>query len=249
MTFGLTCVNDSGELTLSSDAYTLNYLGKATFVSSSDFAGSSTASTAGGSVWSFNWAGPIVCAIGLKSSGQAGVRITSVARSSTSSSAWTINVKDYSTTSTGPSGDTSAYSTQRTDSDIYVFGFPLAANLPNYGFAMFNAAGVLTCDLSKPILGIKTRIALATDAMSQSVGSFTKPAVIGYPAGLAVTSSGPISTLYRNTTYRSVWKWTNDGSLYRVDVVEVRSLDDGPFTPSSVHEPCGGILIEANGLT
>ena len=246
MTYGMTCLNDSGELTMSSDCFSLCYLGKATFVSSTDYSGTSSSSNVGGSVWTFTWPGPIVCAIGLKG-GQIGARITSVTRSSTSSSTWTINVVDFSTTPTGPSGDTSGYYAQRTDSDIYVFGFPIAANLPAYGFAMYNASGVLSCDLSKPLLSINTRVALAVDVMSQTIPSFTKPAVIGYPDGFVTTSTG--TGFYRNTLSLGCWRWVNDGNLYRIDVASARSIDDAPISGTNRHLTSNGILIEANGLT
>jgi hypothetical protein len=248
MTFGLQCNNiTTGELTLSSEAFLFGYLGKATFVSSTSWSGDSISSQAGFSTWTFTSAGPIVCAIGLKASGQTGAVITNISQSG---STWTIQVLDLATTTSGPSGGDTVYYDQRTDSDIYVFGFP--SSLPAMGMALYNAAGVLTADLSRRPLAPLARIAMSSSSIvDQTIPTPTKPAIVGYPKFTRnVVSSGHGGfTPWLSVGYTGVWEWNGSTILHRNEVPDSSDRLESSPGAHNLRGPCSGILIEANGLT
>lgn len=244
MGFGIQTVNTSGELTLSSEGYLLSYLGKATHVSTTSYSGDASSSALGFSTYSFTSSTPIVCAIGLKASGQSGAFVE---RLSVSGTTWTIIVRDCSASTEGPSGGGSFWE-QRTDSDVYVFGLP---SPPAWGAAIYNSAGAFAGDLTRLPLTIRARVALASSATSLTIPSVTKPAVIGNPNSRhslsTDTHSGP--TPWINTHYVGSWQWNGSTTLSRVDVLKTYDHDDGGIPVTTVIDPTSALLIEANGLT
>jgi hypothetical protein len=242
--FGIQCTNAStGELTISSEAYTFGYLGKATFVSSTPAQNvDSLSSTSGYSTWTFTSSGPILVALGLKSSGQTGVALLSMSKSG---STWTITTYDGGTGSVSPSSG-GTYDAQNTTTDVYVFGFP--GSLPAFGVALYNAAGTLTGDLSRMPLTPASRIALADSVLATTIPVLTKPAIIGKPWYEQKTSSGS-GVSYVNQGYRGMWHWTGDNQLHRAEYLDSYENSDSGVTPSLFRGACTGILIEANGLT
>lgn len=247
MAFGIQCTNGSNELTLSSDAYLFGYLGKATFVSSTPWSGDAISSQAGYSTWTFTSAGPIVCAIGLRASGQMGATILNISQSG---STWTINVVDLATTTSGPSGGDTVYYNQRTDSDIYVFGIP--ASLPAWGMALYNASGALVADLSRRPLAPLARIAMSSaSVVDQTIPTPTKPAIVGYPMFKrnVVTSGHGGFTPWLAVGYIGVWSWNGFANLHRNEVPDASDRLEGSVPSYNFRGPCSGILIEANGLT
>lgn len=247
MGYGIQCLNDSGELTLSSDAYLFGYLGKATFVSSTSWSGDSISSQAGYSVWTFTSAGPIVCAVGLKASGQTGAVILNISQSG---STWTINVVDLATTTSGPSGGDTVYYDQRTDTDIYVFGIP--SSLPSYGLALYNASGNLVADLSRIPLAPLVRVAMSSaSVVDQTIPTVTKPAVIGDTKFRrnVVTSGHGGFTPWLSVGYIGVWEWNGSTTLHRNEAPTGSDRLESSPGGHDFRGPCSGILIEANGLT
>lgn len=241
--FGIQCINTSGELTLSSDAYTFGYLGKATFVSTTPAQNvDSLSSTAGYSTWTFTSSGPIIVALGLKSSGQSGVALLGMSKSG---STWTITTYDGGAGTVSPSSG-GTYDAQTTTTDVYVFGLP--SSLPAFGVALYNASGTLTGDLSRASLTSASRIALADSVLATTIPVLTKPAIIGKPWYEQKTSSGS-GTSYVNQGYRGMWHWTGDNQLHRTNYLTSYEHSDTGVTPSLYEGPCTGILIEANGLT
>jgi hypothetical protein len=241
--FGIQCTNSTtGELTLSSEAYTFGYLGKATFVSTTPAQNvDSLSSTSGYSTWTFASAGPILVALGLKSSGQSGVSLLGMSKSG---STWTIIVYDGGSGTVSPSSG-GTYDAQNTTTDVYVFGFP--ASLPAYGVALYNAAGTLTGDLSRLPLTPAARISLADSVLAATIPVLTKPAIIGHPIYIQ-KNSVPVGIRYQNTGYKGVWHWVGDNQIYRADYLDSYE-DSDSSVPTIVNKaPCSAILIEANGL-
>lgn len=247
MAYGAQFINGSNELTLSSDAYLFGYLGKATFVSTTSWSGDAISSQAGFSTWTFNSAGPIVCAIGLKASGQTGAVIDRVSQSG---STWTIIVRDLNVSSSGPSGGDTTYYNQRTDSDIYVFGLP--SSLPAWGMALYNASGALVADLSRRPLSPLARIVMGSATVtSQTIPTPTKPAIVGYPKFTrnVVTGGHGGFTPWLSVGNMGVWSWNGSNGLFRFEVADSSDrLESNPGAHNN-RGPCSGILIEANGLT
>lgn len=246
MTFGIQCFNGSGELTFSSDAYVLAYLGKATFVSTSGYTGTVNSSRIGHSTWSFSYAGPITVAIGLKASGQAGARVLSVVPGS--GTTWIITVQDLGTGTEGPSGGADFFE-QNTDSDIYVFGVPLT--VPAYGFAIYDAAGNLAADLTRLPLTVKARLRYGSSVLSLTTPSIVKPAVIGWVGTQHTLSSGGHGGAlpFINTQYEGVWQWDGSTTIFRTDVLVQYDRDDGGIPVTTDKPAADAVLVEANGLT
>lgn len=242
MTYGIQCINGSSELTLSSEAYTFGYLGKATFVSTTAAHNvDSLSSTSGFSTWTFTSSGPILVALGLKSSGQSGVALLGMSKSG---STWTILVYDGGSGSVSPSSG-GTYDAQNTSTDVYVFGFP--SSLPAYGMALYNGSGTLVGDLSRMPLSPAVRLSLASGALTTSIPVLTKPAIIGHAWYDQVTSSGS-GTHYVNQGFRGMWHWAGDGVLHRAEYLDSYENSDSGSTPSLFQGACTGFLIEANGL-
>lgn len=244
MTYGIQCVNDSGELTLSADAFTFAYLGKATYVSTTTAHNTSSfASTSGFSTYHFTYAGPIVCAIGLTST-HAGSTLLSMSQSG---SVWTIVVWDLLTTTESPTvGGT--YQQQATSTDVYVFGLPDPSSLSPWGSALYNSSGTLVCDLLKKALTPLARISMAAGVATQTIPSVVKPAIVGYPHLAATASSGSGSS-FTLTGYRGLWEWGGGTTLARSTSLSDWEHDAEPGTNTSSILACDALLIEANGLT
>jgi len=242
MTYGIQCVNNSGELTLSSEAYTFCYLGKATLASLVHYTGTVDSSAAGYSTWTFNSSGPIIAALGLGSSQG---RILSTTQSG---STWTITVIDYGAGTEGPAGATYSYGVPRSNSDVYVFGLPSVASLPAYGVALYNSAGLLTADLSKQMLSPKARASLGTGSSTiAGLPTFTKPAIVGSPAyqRFDTTASG---SFWINEMYLGLWSFSGT-SLVRGIVLQSHDKEDSSIAARTLVFPTNVLLIEANGLT
>lgn len=248
MGYGLQCFNPtSGELTLSADAYLFGYLGKATFVSTTNWSGDSLDSQCGYSVYTFTSAGPIVCAVGLKASGQEGVAIIGMTQSG---STWNITVLDLALTTSGPSGGDTDYYDQRTSSDIYVFGIP--TSVPPFGAAFYNASGDLVADLSRVPLAPLVRVAMSSSSVTtQTIPSVTKPAIVGYPAYKRNVVSGGHggTTPFLAVGYTGVWQWNGSTGISRSEVPVASDRLEFTITTHNNRGPASGILIEANGLT
>lgn len=239
MTFGITCYNNNGELTISSEAQALCYLGKATQVSYSHYSGTSSSSQCGGSVYQFVSAGPVVAAIGLNSSGQAGAVITGMFRHDATT--WYFNVVDLTTATEGPTGTT--YQVPNTASDIFVFGTP--SSVSGYGMALYDSSGNLTVDLSKPLFTPIARVSMT----GQTGYTFTlpttpiRPAVVGYPHISVNTHTSTTAS-----HYSGMWTWSGGTSFGRANYLTDKSNDSGAISSNTTGD-CVAIVIEASGFT
>lgn len=242
MGYGIQCVNNSGELTISSDAYTFCYLGKATLSSVTHYAGTVDSSAAGYSVWTFNSSGPIIAALGL------GASQGCIAGISQSGSTWTITVIDYGAGSEGPAGAGYSYGVPRSDSDVYVFGLPTVGGLPTYGVALYNASGVVTADLSKIGLVPKARASLATGSSTiTGLPALTKPAIVGSPSYQRFDSTHS-GSFWINEMFLGLWSYSGT-TLSRGIVLQSHEKDATSITARTIVFPTNVLLIEANGLT
>jgi hypothetical protein len=246
MTYGIQCVNNSGELTLSSDGMMFGYIGKATLLSRSTWSGSTSTSQQGLLTYTINWPGPIMVAIGLKTSGSAGAAVQSVTPGT--GTTWHISIIDATTTTEGPD-TTSRYYVPATASDVYCWGLPTSVS--GYGVGLYTAAGTLSADLSRRPLMFASRIALADSVMTATVPALIKPAIMGQPNSAHNLSTNTHSggTPWYMTGYTGVWGLTSSTDLYRGDILTSAYHDDGGGIAHAYHGPTNALLIEANGLT
>lgn len=243
--YGIQCNNIStGELTLSSEAYTFGYLGKATLYQLNHYSSDTLSSQAGYTVWTFTSSGPIIAALGVGSSDGPG-RITDIIK--VDSTTWHIFVEQYTSSTEGPTGTAAAtYGVPSSTSNVYVFGLP--TTLPAYGVALYNSAGLLTGDMSKIPLQVAAKVSLDTSTSTVTgLPSLTKPAIVGFPNCQRFDSVNH-GSYHINTTYVGLWGYSS-GSLARGMVLYSTEQDDAGTTPRTILTATNGMVIEANGLT
>jgi hypothetical protein len=237
MAFGLRAFNDGGEYTISADAYTYGYIGKASFTTLTNPGTDPNEAGAGGSFYTINWPGQIVCAIPIKANGA-----TVLVDQAQSGDTWTVKIHKA----------TGAYTAfgfeEQEQTEVFVFGAPTAVS--GWGCAMWNQAGQLTADLSRRPLAVGKFMTLAEGVLEGgAISGFTKPAIIGGDATRIITRA-PTGALWINKLFYGAWRWNQAaGRLERERFLVIRTRDDGPFAPEEAYPPSAAILIEAAGLT
>lgn len=225
-------------MTLSSDGYLFGYIGKATWVSTTQPGTSTVNSNGGFSTYTITWPGDIIVAVAVSGFSGSGTYLRS---QSQSGSTWTITVFN-TTTSTGSLGFATQVAT-----DVYVWGVPTTPS--TYGLALYDSAGNLTGDLSRTPLIFKDRVSFSSSDTSKTTSSYTKPAIIGSARMLQQTATNIGGSVpWRNLTYEGVWQW-DSGTLYRSFAQTRYNRDDGPGPVSSVTGDASVLLLEASALT
>lgn len=237
MTYGLTCLNDSGELTIAADGYLFGYLGKATYVSTTPPGTSTSDSFAGFSTYTFSWGAPIVVSVGLVAN-----QPTHVMEFSNSGSTWTIRVFHGNNSS-----NSLGFDVQATSTDVYVFGLP--TTLPAYGMAFYDGSGNLVGDLSRQPLLFKQRVTMGAGVTTMTMTGYTKPAVLGY-AEMDKTTSVLSGVTHQNRLFGGTWYWnTSTGKLERNYFQNEYFQDDAGIAITTNVYASDAVLIEAIGLT
>ena len=237
MPYGITCYNNGGQLTLSSESVTYGYIGKATHVSTVPAGSTGTDDGNGYTTYTINWAGPIVVALPVLTNAT-----TALLGMTQSGSTWTISVF-----CSGGSVDSLGFDTQRV-AEVFVFGRPVSVS--GYGMALYNAAGQLTGDLSRRPLANGQFIEFgATDVLRPLTG-YTKPAFIGSDTTEVKSTAGPTGGLWTNRERSGGWLWDSGGTqLGRPTYQSLRIREDQISVNSTTRWPVDVIIIEANGLT
>lgn len=237
MGYGMTARNTSGELTFSSDGMVFGYIGKATNTAVAQAGTSGVDDFAGYSTYTITWAGAIIVVLPLEINKPVALRSVSQ-----SGSTWTITVHH----GTG-SLDAQGFNVESAV-DVFVFGAPTSVS--GWGAAIRNSAGTLTGDLSRRPLFFNQLIDFTSGQITATIGSYTKPAFIGYEPSLIVTTQnvgGP--TPWLNRIVSGGWTLGTSTRLDRASILSNRLKDDGPLTPSTSRPAVGVVLIEADGLT
>lgn len=239
MSYGLTTVNGSDKLTMSTDGYTYGYIGKATLVSITPPGTDTVSSFAGFSTYTITWPGKIIVALPIKSNGA-----VCLLGQSQSGSTWTIKVHKSN-------GSSNALSFKnQEESEVFVFGAPVSVS--DFGVALYSASGELVADLGRRPLSFDRMVSMAANVNTASFSGLTKPAVIGteptYITQTFDTGSGP--TPWVNRIIGGAWRWdTASGLIERDSRQEQYFEDDGPIIASTNRPAATVLLLEANALT
>lgn len=230
-----TFYNAAGELTLSADALTYGYLGKATLQSVGQSSGGLN-KQAGSSTYTINWGADIIVAIPVKSGK------TSALRTMTQSGGtWTITVHSSNGTTNADGFDV------QEATEVFVFGAPLPG-VETIG-NLFDVNGNIVADLSRRPLLIRSRIFLPDSGLVWTMpAGMIAPAIIGWPTD-RVTSSSRVGASYTNYENAGCWSLDpNYGNNLARSQFRTRSFtSDGP-TSSASRPAIVAILIETNGL-
>lgn len=236
MSFGLSIKNPSSQLVLSSEAKGLTCIGKATLYGAVvQPTGSATASSPGRktgySVYRINHSGPIVVALDLPLNKRVGVMSVTEPVAGT----WEI------TCHCGDTPDAYLIDAVEYQLDVWVFGF-ISTVYGAYGLAIYDSAGSLTHDLSRPNMLFPRAYIPPTLTTNSTIPSLTRPVVLGSD-GTNVTYDSFISgSTYSVTKYRGGWKRTSATNLtkgnyctqrYQYLDIEPQGLGDGDVYKAS----------------
>lgn len=245
MGYGITTLNSSNGLTFSSDGRVYGYLGRATYVQTFQPAGPMTGTLGwpslveepGYSTYTFNWAGPIVAAVPVKTNGS-----TAILGIYQTGSTWTIEVHK-GTGATNAIGFDVQEVTQ-----VYVFGLP--TTVTGYGLAIYNAAGNLAGDLSRRPLTFDRFLSFPSNVTTASFSGLTVPAVVGMPHWFNVISESYDETFNDNRIYNGAWKWNStSGLLIRTLYLSSYERSENSYNYINSIPITSAIIMEASGLT
>lgn len=170
MTYGIQLINDSGGLTLSDQAITFKFIGRATlnFIQQPTTVLNSSVykSTAGYQSYSIVWPEAILPILPLTTLG--GVKLLSVTRSGDT---WTIIIHNSSGTYNGEG------MAIETATEVFVFGAPLSTPGGQWGAALYNNSGKLVADLTARPLTFIRKISGAT--VDIPLSGIIKPGILG----------------------------------------------------------------------
>jgi len=222
--FGIIVSNPGSEWVVTSETFLPAYLGRATYVSTTQATHAGAVTGAGGfSTYTFTFAGPIVPVLPL-APGYRGVIYSVVQAGST----WTIKVSysDGTQHSDTTQGDFTMY-VQSAPPAVFVFGIP-ATPAGAYGLTIYTGAGQLAADLSRFPLMLAAHATLAIGSNSVSgLPSLTLPGLVGRSTDYA-SIGGPSGTpsLFRVRTRMSCWAYAG-GTLSRLwDTRRLFTTDD-----------------------
>lgn len=240
-------LGNGGALVADRNAFGLNFLGRATLVSTTQASGVPEVPDgrrAGYSTFSFAHAGPILPAAELRTG-----KTVAVLGCTQSGSTWTITVHCGGAASDWD--DSTAQFHTQYGLEVYVFGILTSAS--GVGLRLRNDSGVLTHVFTdtdgRPLYprGLVTEDGSAIDTTTvRTIPSLAKPAAIGFP-GHVQRSATAVGLAYRNRERRLGWRW--DGSTGLALSAQTRWLhdEDGAITTTWVR-PSNTFIIDAQGL-
>ena len=242
--FGLRVHNPSQELCVASDSITPAYLGKATFVSTTQPGTSLISSLSGFSTYTFTYAGSfLVPIVPLPTCAGAGVTGCSaiIASCTNVGSAWTITVHN----STG-SLNTVGFDVEVAPSAVYCFGQPVSSS--GFGLNIYDASANLVADLRLRQITIVKRASLAAAATQFTMPAVTTPGVIGVPTDTS-TSNVVVGPNWRNRYSHRGWRWDTTGgflqrALYQYDL----ELEGASAGTTNAINAIDALIVELNGL-
>lgn len=241
MSFGITIVNDSNELTFSESGTLYSFGGLATFQSIVQADGYSGvfSSYNGYSTYTFEYAGHILVALPVDANGG-----TSLLSKTRSGNTWTIKVYKGNGFIDGNTGFENQVQT-----NVYVFLRPISLN-ERWGISIYDAQGNLSGDLSrKPLVyaGIlQTAGANNGDVSDMPTPYMQVPLVIGSLGGGRVTSAKSTTYVGRWITrrYAKVWKVnSSNGLFFAANGLMTYQIEDGQIPSSDYGFAAAGIAI------
>lgn len=245
MSYGLSIKNPSGQLVLSSDAKGLTCIGKASLYGSViQPVGVATASSPGRktgySVYRIDHSGAIIVALDMPVGKRVGVKSVTQPVAGT----WEI------TCHCGDTPDAYGFDSVEYQLDVWAFGF-ISTIYGSYGLAMFDAAGNLTHDLSRPNMLFPRAYLAPSTSVNIAIPSLTRPVVVG-SAGTNVTYDSWLGgNTYEVKSYRGCWVRNTATNVisdqyasqcYRYFDVEPHGMGDGDVYPAS------GFILEGSNL-
>jgi len=231
-----TFTNTSGELTLSADAVTYGYIGRAQFLAIDAPQGSASYRARSYAIYSIEWAGEILPAIALHPGRP--VYISSMFREGNT---WILYV----------SCGNGTYDNLGFDNlepvEIFVFAAPQPGVLT--GFNLFSADGsTITADLMRrPMTFNALAIFNGNQSSAQIPGNIGPMAVIGGPDDYRKTSSYD-GSLYVNRTYDKSWLWNGASTLSKTDSLRLWTREDTGFGSVDIMRSSIAIIISTSGL-
>ena len=242
MSYGLRITNPSGVLVLAETGFGLNYIGKAVLYSNTP----TTGMFLGSQIYRITSPGQILVFLGL----QVGNFIRLMNVTNIGGNVWEIQVQNATatggTTSTG-GFQASDFGSQLASVDVFCYARPTTKS-GNVGLAIYDAAGVLAWDLSRPkLLQITTNPQYPTATTSVALGGMTYPAVLGSPGGYRHEALKSGAT-YRTWQRDYMWTYAN-GTLDRAGVrAEYFGTEDTNLA-ATYQWATEALVLEANGFT
>lgn len=235
MTYGLQVLNDSGELVMHNRGAIFGYIGRATHVGTTQAAYQGNDKFIGYTTYQIVWNAPILVALPLV----AGYR-TRLQGMSQSGSTWTITVS-HTTGGTDAEGFRTQYATT-----VYVFGRTTGAS--GFGVALYDAAGNILGDLSRPPIRAGHRIQFTgTETQIARPTGYTAPAVIGWPFDERREATGSAPNIINR---RYTYGWTVDSSyIYRQQELAAYIPLDSSLGNATNLYPTTALLLEASVLS
>lgn len=188
MSHGIRITNPSGELVISSDALGLYCIGKAVQQSLVQSSGSPTGplpgKVSGRSVYRISHSGQILVALDLPAS----TYVAALGIDEVSSGVWDITI------SAGTTLDSEAMVTTQISLDVWAFGLPPSNTLyDSYGLAIYDSAGDLAWDLSRPnpLFGLAYIDGVGP---GYTIPSLTRPVILCVPYNREYNDSRLVNT-------------------------------------------------------
>lgn len=234
MGYGLFIKNPAGELVIGTEGITYGYLGQATFVSTTA-PGTTANSSMGYSTYTFAFAGNILVALPLNTTGTC-----ALLGMGQSAGVWTISVhqSDGTTNSAGFDNETAPAA-------VYVFGAP-ESTPSGWGMNLFDAAGTICARLDRQPPAIRGRVQMSSSVASMAMPTVTTPAIIGGTADRS-TSGIAAGVNWDNHYYARGWKLSGSTLVRQIYQTE-RALEGASAGSTNFINPVNAILIEADGL-
>jgi len=208
MAYGLQITNPSGGLVLSSDAFGLNFVGKATLYSTT--ANSNTG--VGYLTYRITTATPPLVFMKLVQ-GDFWYCLRSV--TDVGGGVWEIQITATSGVegSSNASNTSAAYATLLSGVDVYCFARPTSVT-DTYGLAIYDKDGALAWDLGRRCLFLREALAYSTGVVLATT-SVSAPAVLGDARMLRNKSYSSGGGLYRAFNYQGAWGFPSAGTIQR----------------------------------
>lgn len=239
-------IGPTGTLVCDKNTVSVNYLGKATYQSTTQATGSVLLGGKGYGFATYKLTTsitPVLPFITLPL--DRSVRLMDMTYSA---GVWTFNV--YCGTS---SVDADGFQIVDNAVDVYVFGRLTSAG--SVGLKMRDDAGVLThvfTDTDGPPLAAMGQVSLtAVDTSAHAIPVLTKPAIIGMPQSERVDGPSIAGGKFDDQTWMYAWeRRTGDvNNIYQKLVYNNRVRDDASIGTATRNYASESLLIEANGLT
>lgn len=243
--YGLQIFNEEGDLTVSSDAKLLHYLGKPEFMYMVQVSGNaedtkSNARKAGYSIYRFYSNTRFVIAIDLvllRNVGVIGIDLVSPG-------VWEIAIY------CGSAGDGYGFDTVQHRIDIWAFGF-IESAAEKWTLALYNESGQLAADLSRAHPLWPRAVINGYQTPTQNLPRLTRPAILGMPTKFSMFNRPRLfgGRLNDYVDQMDFWRRTADTTLTIITRTRLQYTINDPDDPDADGDgPCVGMIIEAANL-